>query len=86
MDNKDLDLLRKCLPGKQHFKAAGKSDEDKEAFNECGDRLLWLRDNGFIEIGDKGVVYDRTPCPSMALEPPPESCHGSPSSDLDRSV
>jgi hypothetical protein len=55
MDNKDLDLLRKCLPGKQQFKAAGESDEDKEAFNECGDRLLWLRDNGFIEIGFKAL-------------------------------
>jgi hypothetical protein len=47
MDDLDLEILKRCLPGDQQFNLRGESDEEAEAFNEWGDPLLALRDRGF---------------------------------------
>jgi hypothetical protein len=63
MDEEDLDLLRKCLPGDKLFRPESKSDEHREAFTRWGDRLLALRDRGLLEIPDGLIQLDHLPGP-----------------------
>jgi hypothetical protein len=52
LEERDLEILRKCLPGDRSFNLRGASDEEAEAFNDWGDRMLDLRDRGFLEVPD----------------------------------
>ena len=56
MDDLDLEILKRCLPGDQQFNLRGESDEETEVFNEWGDRLLALRDRGFLDIPNGLIV------------------------------
>jgi hypothetical protein len=53
LDEEDLELLKKCLPGNRTFKPSSSSPEDVDVFDRIGDRLLALQDRGLLEIPDK---------------------------------
>jgi hypothetical protein len=58
MDDLDLEILKRCLPGDQSFNLHGKSAEEAEAFNEWGDRLLALRDRGLLDFPDGLIQWN----------------------------
>jgi hypothetical protein len=52
MDETELEILRRFLPGDQQFNLYTESEKEANDFNEWGDKMLDLRDRALLEFPD----------------------------------